>query len=287
MTITPAGSAQALAAALRHDDPSALGALLDNLPADGPALVPMVVLAKAHRSLDLLLARGFSPNETRVDRLAGLHLVDDAKMVRTLVAAGGDVNLASPSGTPLHLAAANAGPPVLKALLDAGADPNATHEGPVTNFTPLEIACELGRTLAVKALLARPPAPATCFFLTAGFVTRKGKKPLAVLDLLLSAFGADLEPVVGYDFLLHIASKAGSLEGVELLIKHGAAVDRPDREGRTAAFLAIHAAFGGLAPRPEHVEVFRRLAAAGANLDQRCGQVTPRELARQHRVALS
>ncbi|HVK63506.1 MAG TPA: ankyrin repeat domain-containing protein [Polyangium sp.] len=285
MTIPPAGLAQALAATFRHDDPSALGALLDNLPADRPALVPMAASVKAHRSLDLLLARGFSANETRVDGLAGLHLVRDAKMVRTLVRAGGDVNLASPSGTPLHLAAANAGPPVLKALLDAGADPNAVRESLPRRITPLQIACELGRTLAVKALLARPPAHETCFFLTAEFVTWRGKKSLAVLDLLLSAFGADLEPAVGYDFLLHIASKAGSVEGVELLIKHGALVDRPDREGRTAAFLAIHAAFGGLFPRPEHVEVFRRLAAAGANLDQRCGHATPRELARHHRVA--
>ncbi|MDC3954700.1 ankyrin repeat domain-containing protein [Polyangium jinanense] len=286
MTITPAGSAQALAAALRHDDPSALGALLDDLPADSPPLVPMAVLAKAHRSLDLLLSRGFSANETRVDRLAGLHLVNDAKMVRTLVAAGGDVNLASPSGTPLHLAAANASPPVIKALLDAGADPNATHERHPTIVTPLEVACELGRTMAVKALLARPPAHATCFFLTAGFVTRKGKKALAVLDLLLAAFGADIEPPAGYDFLLHIASKAGCLDGVERLLAHGATVDRPDREGRTAALLAIHTAFAGLFPRPEHVEVFRRLAAAGANLDQRFGNVTPRQLARQHGITL-
>ncbi|MDI1443360.1 ankyrin repeat domain-containing protein [Polyangium sp. 6x1] len=280
--IAPAGFAQALAAAFRQDDPSALGALLDDLPADSPPLVPMAVLAKAHRSLDLLLSRGFSANETRVDRLAGLHLVNDAKMVRTLVAAGGDVNLASAGGTPLHLAAANATPPVIKALLDAGADPSATRDDSVTCVTPLEVACELGRTAAVKALLARPPGHATCFFLTAAFVTRKGKKELAVLDLLLAAFGADMEPPAGYDFLLHIASKAGCLDGVERLIERGAAIDRPDREGRTAAFLAM----AGLFPRPEHVEVFRRLAAAGANLDQRSGNVTPRDLAQRHGVAL-
>ncbi|MDI1431751.1 ankyrin repeat domain-containing protein [Polyangium sorediatum] len=223
MTITPAGSAQALVAVLRHDDPSALAALLDNLPAKSPALVPMAALMKAHRSLDLLLSRGFSANETRVDGLAGLHLVRDAKMVRMLVAAGGDVNLASPGGTPLHLAAANAGPPVLKALLDAGADPNAICDRPPTRFTPLQIACELGRTQAVKALLARPPVHETCFFVTAEFVTRSEKKSLAVLDLLLAAFGADMQPPAGYDSLLHIASKARCADGVELLRRHGAA----------------------------------------------------------------
>lgn len=223
MTITPAGFTQAFATALRHDDTSALAALLAAAPGDSPPLVPMAVSAKAHRSLDLLLSLGLSANEARVDGLSGLHLVRDAKMVRTLVRAGGDVNLPSPSGTPLFLAAANAGPPVIKALLDAGADPNAVRESPPTRFTPLQSACELGRTQAVKALLARPPAHETCFFLTAEFVTRTGKKSLAVLDLLLAAFGADMEPPAGYDSLLHIASKAGCVDGVELLRRHGAA----------------------------------------------------------------
>jgi ankyrin repeat protein len=61
---------------------------------------------------------------------------DDSKTVDALIRAGADVNDADSYGvTPLYLACANASVPMIRRLLDAGADPN--HAYPTNGETPL------------------------------------------------------------------------------------------------------------------------------------------------------
>ncbi len=269
-----------LDAALRADDPAALRALL----AAGPLPVlssPIVVQAtrmKASRCVALLLELGHPAAATRADGLCALHLVRDPKTARLLLAAGVPVDAPSPAGTPLHLAAANEGAPVIKALLDAGADPDA--HSSTDHRTPLALACALGRTVAVKALLARPPARATCFDLLAEYAQRGlQKRDIAVLSALLERLPADLEPSPGFDHALHIAAGAGSPEAVERLLAAGAAVDRPDRQGRSPAAIAVRSVHVGGARGPRYIAVLRLLVAAGADLDRPCGETTIRALA--------
>ncbi len=276
-----------LDAALRADDPPALRALLDAgpLPVLSSPLVAQATSMKASRCVVLLLELGHPAAATRVDGLCALHLVRDPKTARLLLTAGVPVDAPSPSGTPLHMAAANEGAPVIKVLLDAGADPDALQSD---NRTPLAVACSLGRTAAVKALLARPPATATCFNLLAEYAQRGlQKKDIAVLSALLEHLPADLEPNPGFDNALHIAAGAGSPEAVERLLAAGAAVDRPDREGRSPAFLALRSTYLGGTRGPRYIAAFRLLVAAGADLDRPCGDTTPRALAAKYGVELS
>ena len=139
------------------------------------------------------MGAGFDVNARRVDELTALHLSTDLKVTRRLLAAGASVSAVAYGETPLHLAAANAGPPVIKALLAAGADPNALNRH---GTTPLGAACALQRVAAVEALLTQAPAPETTARLLAELSQRgQQKKDLAVLKALLKVLPADHGPV--------------------------------------------------------------------------------------------
>ncbi|MCK6525072.1 ankyrin repeat domain-containing protein [Myxococcota bacterium] len=198
----------ALSGALRADDPAALNALLADPGLAALTPVASAASAGALRCLDLLLASGFDVNALRVDGVGALHLTTDAKVARRLLDAGASVNLDGMGRTPLHLAAANAGAPVIKALLAAGADPDAKDP---QGSTPLGVACKLRRTAAVEALLTKPPRAETTALLLAEFSQRGlQKKDLAVLTSLLKVVPADHGPVPGFAHPLQLAARAGA-----------------------------------------------------------------------------
>ena len=267
----------ALSGALRADDPAALAPLLAD-----PGLAALTPVAQAAsvgalKCLDALLAMGFGVNATRVDEVTALHLSTDLKVTRRLIAAGASLTAVAHGETPLHFAAANAGPPVIKALLAAGADPNAVNS---RNNTPLGTACALRRVAAVEALLTKPPASETTARLLAEFAQRgQQKKDLAVLSALLKVLPADLCSAPDLGTPLHLAAKAGAVEAVAALILAGVVVDRADPQGRTALWLAVSAATTGLNKRPRHHAVVQALIAAGADPAHPSGGQSPRTLA--------
>ncbi|MCK6517813.1 ankyrin repeat domain-containing protein [Myxococcota bacterium] len=267
----------ALSDALRADDPAALAPLLTDPGLAALAPVAQAASAGALMCLERLLGAGFDVNARRLDELTALHLSTDLKVTRRLLAAGASVSAVAYGETPLHLAAANAGPPVIKALLAAGADANALNRH---ETTPLGAACALQRVAAVEALLTQAPAPETTARILAELSQRgQQKKDLAVLKAFLKVLPADHGPVPGFGFPLHLAAKAGAVEAVDALVAAGAVVDRPDPQGRTALWLAVNAAMTGFDKRPRHQAVVLALLAAGADPNHPSGGQSPRALA--------
>lgn len=178
--------------------------------------------------------------------------------------------------SPLHLAATSAKPAAIAALLASGADPDARDE---RGRTPIELAANLYRTAAVRALLARPPADPVSWLLLATFAQRSSKKDQAMLATLLTVLPPDAPPAPGYGYALHVAAHDGFAQSVRALIAAGAEIDRLDHRGRTAAFLAISAVANALLPRPQHLAAFDALVEAGANLDIAIENTTARAIA--------
>ena len=178
--------------------------------------------------------------------------------------------------SPLHHAAASETPAAITRLLAAGADPEARDQ---RGRTPIELAANLHRTAAVRALLAKPPADPIPWLLLATFAQRGSKKDQAMLATLLTVLAPDAPPAPGYGYALHIAAHDGFAQSVRALLAAGAEIDRLDHRGRTAAFLAISAVANSLMPRPLHLAAFDALVEAGANLDIPIEQTTARAIA--------
>jgi ankyrin repeat protein len=107
---------------------------------------------------ELLLASGATPAaSTRIGRYVPLHLAAKggyAGVVRRLLAASVDVNATTTTGaSALHFAAASGNAQTITLLVDRGANVNARE--PEWGQTPLMFAAGAGRTEAVKVLLAR------------------------------------------------------------------------------------------------------------------------------------
>jgi ankyrin repeat protein len=98
-------------------------------------------------------------NAPQPDGATALHWaahLDDAALVRRLIAAGADVNAANDHGvTPLGLGCENGNAASVAALLTAGANPNAV---PSSGETALMTAARVGALDVVNALLSRGAA---------------------------------------------------------------------------------------------------------------------------------
>ena len=156
----------------------------------------------------------------------------DAEAVRSLLAAGADVNAAQGDGTTaLHWAAYHDDLATANLLLSAGADAHATNRYGVP---PLSLAC----------------------------TNRNGQ----LVKLLLKA-GADGNAVLeGGETVLMTAARAGDVESVEALLEGGADATAAERNGQTAL---MWAAAEGHAPVVEALLAagadFRRTLDSGFN----------------------
>ncbi|WP_037412259.1 ankyrin repeat domain-containing protein [Candidatus Solirubrobacter pratensis] len=197
---------EALFAAVRSGDVDALRALL----ADDPELasaqedgVSAVLVALYHRqdaARAELLAAG-----ARIGPLEAAALGDPAKL---------DVNARGADGfTSLHLAAFFSGAATVRALLAAGADPNADAENPL-RVRPLHSAVAAHDRESATALLEAGADP--------NVTQRGGFTPL------------------------HGAAHAGDAEMVALLLAHGADPSLTTDDGRDARALAEGAAAAAL-----------------------------------------
>lgn len=167
-------------------------------------------------------------------------------VIRTLVANGVDLDGRDAHGrTPLHIATYGAHHAAMRALVTAGADPNALENDRYDIVTIAAVADDLETLETALSLGARA-------------------------DNITSPYDGTA---------LIAAAHLGHVEIVRALIDAGAPLDHVNNLGWTAVIEAIVLGDGG----PRHVETLEILVRAGANLQlaDRDGQ-TPLELARLH-----
>lgn len=212
-----------------------LGADPHALPAEGErdrrSLPVLAAVLPDLRLLRELIARGVDVNAAHGGLSPLLAATRDSwhgrpEAVMTLLANGADPRAADADGnTPMHHAARSSDPGVVALLRDAAAEidiPN--NEG----LTPLGVACLAGNWRLARFLLERGAR-----------VHVDG----AVSPLLAAAGGDDDDPA-----------------GVQLLLRHKAATDARDRDGRTALHRAAHEG---------HAAIAAELLSAGADVEAR------------------
>ena len=206
----------------------------------GAAAAPAPTLADATEHRDKarvrsLLAAGVDVNATQVDGTTALHWAaynDDAETAALLVRAGANVNALNRYGVPpLSLACTNGSAGVVKLLLTAGADANATMK---SGETVLMLAARAGNLEAVKALLVHGAKHDAR--------ERKGQTALMwaaaeghadIVRALIEA-GADIKTTLDSGFTpFFFAVREGRIDVVKEFLKAGvdvnATVQRPER----------------------------------------------------------
>lgn len=178
-----------------------------------------------------LLRGGADVNSTDENRVTALMVAAEngnVEMMKCLISKG--ISMERPytnnaQYTPLSLAAKSGNWEAVQLLLDHGADANDTS----TQLTPLYVAAENGY-LDIVQLLAEHNADINCKCVVYGEYEQRYKTPLSialtnrhydVVDFLLKngiVFSNEVE----------IATKEGHVEGLQLLLKHGAPVQNPD-----------------------------------------------------------
>jgi ankyrin repeat protein len=206
-----------------------------------------------------LLTRGASPNARNsldMSALTWAAATGNVEIVKTLLAAGAEVNAPSALGGPLTLAAATGGPAVTRLLIQHKADISALKPD---RTSVLMLAARNGDPETIRLLLARKAdvAAADNHGTTAlSYAAREGNVEAARL-LLDAGAKVDAADADGWTPLMHAAVN-GRADTVTLLLKRGAGLKAKERGGRTALLLAT--SYG------DHPEVVRRLLSDGADV---------------------
>ena len=182
-------------------------------------------------------------------------------VVKALLNAGADPNRADEEGkTPLLQCASTGWRGMVELLLDSGADPN---KASVSGYTPIQRAARYGKEGEVKLLLERgadPNSENNYGDITLHMAADSGYSD--VVELLLNA-GADPNK---QDYkgctTLHIASMCYyyNKDVVKLLLKAGADPNKTDRRGKTA----LH-----YASKSQHIDVVETLLDGGAQTNKK------------------
>ena len=142
--------------------------------------------------------------------------------------------------TALYFASQNGNASIVKILLEARANPNAAEW--VDRATPLFIASQQGHTECVSALLK---ARAKCNFGNSGadgvsplFIAVQKKQNHICQQLLGNSSIKVDDPTKDGTTALLMSIQIGNLEGMQLIIKAGADIERADKAGRTPLLTA-------------------------------------------------
>ncbi|MDD9890665.1 MAG: ankyrin repeat domain-containing protein [Gammaproteobacteria bacterium] len=258
------------------------------------ALEIAFLLLEAGASVNSATSLGLSPlllAAASLDAITGsdYRLVveesDHEALGMLLVEYGADVSQADQYGmTSAHYAVEMNKPLLLKALLDAGADPNAqlTRGLPFRRgdyvgreaydgASPFWLAARLGNVQMMKDLLAAGADPelrqawgVTPLMVAAGVTQTDSRivaeeKLLEALTMLALEVGADIHATDrGGQTAVHGAANISGNELIKFLVAQGADPEAIDRRGRTPHDVAMRT----LRPRPVTAALLRELAAA-------------------------
>ncbi|MGE3510682.1 MAG: ankyrin repeat domain-containing protein [Vicinamibacterales bacterium] len=197
-----------------------------------------------------LIAAGVDVNAPRSDGSTPLMWAvhrDDLPMVDLLLKAGAKADLSDEQGvTPLTLAAENGSLAVASRLLQAGADPRKAQANGVT---PLMVAARSGSVPVVKALTTAGADASTVIPATGqtALMWAVAERHLPVVRELLAA-GADVRTAssLGFTALL-FAVRNGDTDTATALLEAGADVNQPGSDGTHALPLALVSGRGAMA----------------------------------------
>jgi ankyrin repeat protein len=177
-----------------------------------------------------------------------------------LLGKGGNPNAEMDGFTPLILAAMDGSAEGVRALLDAGADPNKAGKlGKKNDITPLGAAI-LGDSPEIAKILAKGGAdvnaPAFAGLPAMDYAASMGKTELAKA---LAEAGADVNAtgVLGIG-AMHSAAREGDIDALQSLMKSGGDLNGRDDNGKTPLH---HALTGG------HADAAKMLLDAGADVN--------------------
>ena len=275
---TPDPKAAPILAALRNGDHQALikllsadaGAVNRKGPSGGTPLMYAALYGEA-ATVRLLLESGADPNlRNNAGATALMWAVDDAEKTRLLLEYGAEANARSDDGrVPLVIAAGRYGSsPVIKLLLDHGADPSA--RSPAVTFsvaTPIGESAWAGDDAAFRMLVDRgadvkaagPQAlyfaiQSNCVFCrdtllqsadrnilnAAMLMTAPPRGDARAVQMLLE-HGADpnaTNPAGRTILMMASSSEVFPVQTIQVLIQRGAAVDAKGPQGETALYFA-------------------------------------------------
>ena len=185
----------------------------------------------------LLLEKGADPNlRNDASATALMWAIPDLEKTQLLIEHGADVNARSDDArTPLLIAAGRTGSrPVVKLLIDRGANPSAKAPGNVADRNPLTEAAssadeEVIRLLIEKGADAKAAAPLGLSFAAAAGCTK-------CADLLLAAAGPEMLNAG----MLAVAPPGGDAHMISAMLERGANANAKDPAGRTILMLAAN-----------------------------------------------
>ncbi len=168
-------------------------------------------------------------------------LDQDLDRLQSLIKSGSRVNVVSPIGSPLDVAAHQKNVPALMALLKAGANPNiGLRDG---RISPLHTMAQVGETNAVKALAvagAELDYPLVSGATALALAIQHGH--LSTAKALIKA-GADVNAQVNDKSLLMVVVEQNSLLMAQMLVDSGVDVNFRNDRGESALTLAQEKGF--------------------------------------------
>ncbi|XP_012258103.2 E3 ubiquitin-protein ligase MIB2 isoform X2 [Athalia rosae] len=222
------------------------GASLQAVDEDGDSPLHYAAFGNQPEIMELLLARGAVVDAVNNSRCSALHVAvnkQHAACVRILLHHGCDVNLQDEYGdTALHDAIGKDDLDIVEAL--CGCDSLDVTLRNRRGFNILHHAALKGNTFATEKLVAKARQLVDIKkedgFAALHLAALNGHRDVVATLLSPTGGGARVDLRNNrHQTPLHLATSQGHLELVELLVRHGAAINAQDEDGDTALHIAI------------------------------------------------